>query len=76
MDDKIFSLYLTSTDYSKFSYAKLDLPASSWELLDALDKVRLPKGDSMYMEILDHHDFEMLAPHLTETNITLSLIHI
>ena len=25
----------------------------------------------MYMEILDHHDFEMLAPHLTETNITL-----
>ncbi len=71
MDDKIFSIYLTSTDYSKFAYAKLDLPASPWELLDTLDKVRLPKGDSMYVEILDHHDFEMLAPHLTETKITL-----
>lgn len=71
MDDKIISIYLTSTDYSAFAYAKLDLPASPWELLDALDKVRLPEGDSMYMEILDHHDFEMLAPHLTETNITL-----
>lgn len=71
MDDNIFSIYLTSTDYSAFAYAKLDLPASPWELLDALDKVRLPKGDSMYVEILDHHDFEMLAPHLTETKITL-----
>lgn len=60
MGDKIFSVYLTAADYSKMAYAKLDLPASPWELLDALDKVRLPEGDSLYLEILDYHDFEVL----------------
>lgn len=60
MGDKIFSVYLTPADYSKMACAKLELPASPWELLDALDKVRLPEGDSLYLEILDYHDFEVL----------------
>ena len=54
MDEKLFSVYLTSTDYSKLAYAKLELPASPWELLDALDKARLPEGDSLYLEIIDY----------------------
>ena len=37
MGDEIFSVYLTPADYSKLAYAKLDLPASPWKLLDALD---------------------------------------
>ena len=54
MGDEIFSVYLTPADYSKLAYAKLDLPASPWKLLDALDKVRLPEGDSLYLEITDY----------------------
>lgn len=53
MGDEIFSVYLTPADYSKLAYAKLDLPASPWKLLDALDKVRLSEGDSLYLEITD-----------------------
>ena len=54
MDDEIFSVYLTPADYSKLAYAKLDLPASPWKLLDALDKVRLSEGDSLYLEITEY----------------------
>lgn len=54
MGDEIFSVYLTPADYSKLAYAKLDLPASPWKLLDAMDKVRLPEGDSLYLEITDY----------------------
>lgn len=65
MGDEIFSVYLTPADYSKLAYAKLELPASPWELLDALDKARLPEGDSLYLEIIDYHDFEVLRSCLT-----------
>ena len=40
MGDEIFSVYLTPADYSKLAYAKLDLPASPWKLLDALEALR------------------------------------
>ena len=42
--------------------AKLDLPASPWELWDALDKVRLQKDDILYMEIEDY-EFNRLLDH-------------
>ena len=64
MGDEIFSVYLTPADYSKLAYAKLDLPASPWKLLDAMDKVRLPEGDSLYLEITDYRDFEVLRSSL------------
>lgn len=64
MGDEIFSVYLTPADYSKLAYAKLDLPASPWKLLDALDKVRLSEGDSLYLEITDYRDFEVLHSSL------------
>ena len=59
MGDEIFSVYLTPADYSKLAYAKLDLPASPWKLLDAMDKVRLPEGDSLYLEITDYLGLDM-----------------
>lgn len=64
MGDEIFSVYLIPADYSKLAYAKLDLPASPWKLLDTLDKVRLPEGDSLYLEITDYRDFEVLRSSL------------
>ena len=52
--------------------AKLDLPASPWELWDALDKVRLQKDDILYMEIEDYYTFEYLAPNLDGLEISLN----
>ena len=54
------------------AYAKLDLPASPWELWDALDKVRLQTDDILYMEIEDYYAFEHLAPHLDGLEISLN----
>ena len=36
MDKKVFSVYLGDPDRS--NHAELDLPATPWELIDALDK--------------------------------------
>ena len=54
------------------AYAKLDLPASPWELWDALEKVRLQTDDILYMEIEDYYAFEHLAPHLNGLEISLN----
>ena len=48
------------------------MPASPWELWDALDKVRLNEGEQLYMEIDDYYAFEYLAPHLEELDISLN----
>ena len=54
------------------AYAKLDLPASPWELWDALEKVRLQTDDILYMEIEDYFAFEYLSPHLDGLEISLN----
>jgi len=54
------------------AYAKLDLPASPWEMWDALEKVRLKDGESLYMEVDDYYAFEYLAPHLEGLDISLN----
>ena len=73
MDKKIFEVYLAKEGIpNNEAYAKLDLPASPWELWDALDKVRLNEGEQLYMEIDDYYAFEYLAPHLEELDISLN----
>ena len=73
MGKKILRVYLAKNDtpYSA-AYAKLDLPASPWELWDALEKLRLQTGDILYMEIEDYYAFEYLAPHLDGLEISLN----
>ena len=73
MNRKIFNVYLAKegVPYNE-AYAKLDLPASPWELWDALDKVRLLTDDILYMEIEDYYAFEYLAPHLDGLEISLN----
>ncbi|KAF5069992.1 Antirestriction protein [anaerobic digester metagenome] len=63
---KIFNVYLAraATPYSE-AYADLDLPATPYELLDALDKLRLSEGESPYLQINEYFDFEGLAPLLS-----------
>ena len=73
MDKKIFHVYLAKEGVpNNESYAKLDLPASPWEVVDALDKVRLNEGEQLYMEIEDYYAFEYLAPHLDGLDISLN----
>ena len=73
MDKKIFHVYLAKEGVpNNESYAKLDLPASPWEVVDALDKVRLNEGEQLYMEIEDYYAFEYLAPHLNGLEISLN----
>ena len=73
MGKKIFEVYLAKEDVpNNETYAKLDLPASLWELWDALDKVRLQTDDILYMEIEDYYAFEHLAPHLDGLEISLN----
>ncbi len=73
MDKKIFHVYLAKEGVpNNESYAKLDLPASPWELWDALDKVRLQTDDILYMEIEDYFAFEYLSPHLDGLDISLN----
>ena len=73
MDKRIFEVYLAKEGIpNNESYAKLDLPASPWELWDAMEKVRLKDGEALYMEIDDYYAFEYLAPHLEELDISLN----
>lgn len=73
MDKKIFEVYLAKEGIpNNEAYAKLNLPASPWELRDAMEKVRLKDGEALYMEIDDYYAFEYLAPHLEELDISLN----
>jgi hypothetical protein len=70
---KILRVYLAKNDtpYSA-AYAKLELPASPWEVWDAMEKVRLQTDDILYMEIEDYFAFEYLSPHLDGLEISLN----
>ena len=73
MGKKIFEVYLAKEDVpNNEADAKLELPASPWELWDAMEKVRLKDGEALYMEIDDYYAFEYLAPHLEELDISLN----
>ena len=73
MAKKVFAVYLAKEgNPNSDAYAKLDLPASPWELWDALEKVRLQTDDILYMEIEDYYAFEYLAPHLDGLEISLN----
>ena len=70
---KVFAVYLAKEDVpNSEAYATLELPASPWELWDAMEKVRLKDGEALYMEIDDYYAFEYLAPHLEELDISLN----
>ena len=59
MGKRILRVYLAKNDtpYSA-AYAKLELPASPWEVWDAMEKVRLQTDDILYMEVEDYYAFE------------------
>lgn len=73
MAKKVFAVYLEKEGFpNSEAYAKLELPASPWEVWDAMDKVRLNEGEQLYMEIEDYYAFAYLAPHLAGLDISLN----
>ena len=73
MAKKMFAVYLAKEGApNSEAFAKLDLPASPWELWDAMEKVRLKDDKALYMEIDDYYAFEYLAPHLDGLEISLN----
>ena len=73
MDKKIFGVYLAKLDApNSEANARLELPASLWELHDAMDKVQLQENEELYLEVDDYYAFEYLAPHLVELDASLN----
>ena len=67
MDKKVFSVYLGDPDRS--NHAELDLPATPWELIDALDKLRLVDGREPYWQVEDIGRYGFLAPLLDDCDL-------
>lgn len=62
MGKKVFSIYVGNPDNS--NHAELELPATPWELVDAMDRLRLSEGQEPYWQVEDMGRYEFLAPHL------------
>lgn len=59
--DKVFTVELSS---DKRRYCELDLPASPYEMLDALEKLQMRPGEKPDWEIIEHTGFHFLHVHL------------
>jgi len=65
LDKKIFGVYLAKQDApDSEANVRLKLPASPWELHDAMNKVQLQENEELYLEVDDYYDFEYLAPQM------------
>ena len=62
MDKKIISIYMGNPDNS--NHAELELPATPWEMVDAMDRLRLSEGQEPYWQVEDMGRYDFLAPHL------------
>ena len=67
MGKKVFSIYMGNPDCS--NHAELDLPATPWELIDALDKLRLEDGREPYWQVEDIGRYGFLAPLLDDSDL-------
>lgn len=60
--DKVFRVELAGGNRR---YCELDLPATAYEMLDALERLQLKPGDKPEWEIIEHTGFQFLHVHLT-----------
>lgn len=61
----VFSVYVAA-EGPREAHAMLDIPATPYEVEDALDKVRLQDGEKLFLEIEEYYDFAFLAPYLED----------
>lgn len=59
--DKVFRVELSGGNRR---YCELDLPATNYELLDALERLQRKPGDKPEWEIIEHTGFQFLHVHL------------
>ena len=67
MDKVVFSVYLGNSDNDNGT--TLDLPAKPWELLDALERLRLREGQEPYWQVEDLGRYDFLEPHLDKCGL-------
>ena len=61
----VFDVYLAKRDGpGDEAYATLTLPASHYEILDALEKVRPDSPDDLDLAVEEYHGFSYLAPYI------------
>ena len=61
----VFTVYLKKASPPDSGvHALLNLPAAPYEILDALDRLRLEEKDTMLWEITEYSQFEELGPHI------------
>ena len=61
----VFTVYLKkASPPDSGAHAVLYLPATPYEVLDALDRLRLGENGSMIWEITEYSQFEELGPHI------------
>ena len=61
--DKVFTIELAN---DRRRYCELELPATPYELLDALDKLEMRPGDKPRWEFIQNTQFHYLHVHLTD----------
>lgn len=61
--DKVFNVELSSDNRR---YCELELPATPYELLDALEKLQMKPGDQPRWEFIENNRFHFLHVHLTD----------
>ena len=67
MGNKIFYVYaIRDSNSDGCAEAFLNLPASPYEMLDAMDKLRLDDGKSVKFGVEEFYRFGSLVPHLSE----------
>ena len=59
--NKVFGVELSN---SKGRYCELDLPATDYELLDALERLQMKPGEKPHWEIMEHTYFQYLQVYL------------
>ena len=67
MDKVVFSVYLGNPDNDNGT--TLDLPAKPWELLDALERLRLREGQEPYWQVEDLGRYDFLEVHLDKCGL-------
>ena len=61
--DKVFTVELATDNHR---YCELELPATPYELLDALEKLQMRPGDQPRWEFIENTRFHFLHVHLTD----------
>ena len=67
--DKVFHIRTFSSPNGAYQEVELDLPATDYELLDAMEQIRLEDGKHPYLEFHAVEEYDYLNERIQETDI-------